>query len=45
MCAIITRVLYIFYPSFEVHFFVFKEFFSKFFVINQYVWLVFQSGL
>ena len=26
--AIIIRGLYIFYPIFEVHFFVFKEFFS-----------------
>jgi hypothetical protein len=28
-CAIITRGLYIFYPIFEVHFFVFKEVFSE----------------
>ena len=27
-CAIITRGLYIYYPIFEVHFFVFKEVFS-----------------
>ena len=40
--AIITRGLYIFYPIFEDHFFVFKEvFFTKFF---PYVWLVFKSG-
>ena len=30
MCAIITRGLYIFYTSFEVHFFVFKDFFQNF---------------
>ena len=28
-CAIITRGLYIFYPIFEVHFFVFKDFFLE----------------
>ena len=40
--AIITRGLYIFYPIFEDHFFVFKEvFLTKFF---PYVWLVFKSG-
>ena len=31
--AIITRDLYIFYPIFEVHFFVFKEVFSENFVL------------
>ena len=36
-----TRGLYIFYPLFEYHFFVFKEFFRKF---CPYVWLVFKSS-
>ena len=41
--AIITLGLYVFYPIFEVNFFVFKEvFFRKF---CPYVWLVFKSGL
>ena len=33
MRAIITHGLYIFYPIFEVHFFVFKEIFSENFAI------------
>ena len=41
--AIITRGLYIFYPIFEDHFFVFKEFFFRKFC--PYVWLVFKSSL
>ena len=41
--AIISHVLYIFYPIFQDHFFVFKEvFFRKFY---SYVWLIFKSGL
>ena len=43
MRAIITRDLYIYYPIFEVYFFVFKEFlFRKF---CPYIWLVFKSDL
>ena len=33
MRAIITRGLYIYYPIFEVHFYVFKEFFSEYSVL------------
>ena len=41
--SIIIHGLYIFYPIFEDHFFVFKEvFFGKF---CHYVWLVFKSSL
>ena len=37
-----TRGLFICYPIFKVHFFVFMEDFWK---ILSYIWLVFQSGL
>ena len=43
MRAIISHGLYIFYPIFEDHFFVFQEsfFFKK---LCAYVWLRFESG-
>ena len=39
----ITCGLYVFFPIFEVHFFVFKEFFF-FIKFCPYVWLVVKSG-
>ena len=43
MYAIIT--LYIYYPIFEVHFFVFKEFFQDFFSFSIQEWFMIKSRL
>ena len=42
MCTIITYGLYTFYPIFEDHFFVFKQFFFR--KLFPYVWLVSRAG-